>query len=626
MEKIKIAAQSILISIGLNFTFFTNVSFEQSLKSSTMKSAVFINLLAVIIFYVIYTNNSFLKKKNYSIMQWIVSLFLAFNQIFRIAISSTGGLQIIFSSIPKFLISVVILYTYTYIFNNIQLILEKLLTAKNDLSLSEEKKQLKVNIWLDKHPFIFTIVVMIVCWMPVVIINYPSILVVDAFRQLLQYYGEIPITNAHPPIHTIILGGSVSLGRKFGSANLGLFISNLPQIIITLVGFSLTSVSLNRLNSSYFFKWLNVIIGAISPAVLGMLLVSTKDLLFSSFVLITYNIVVLYLSRKKSDFKYNVLYAIIFVLVATLVILFRKNGIYMILPLIPIVFIKAIFDIIKGIKHSRNSKIITTAILLILLILPIVISKKTDQYLENKYNMVEDVKKSEMLSIPFQQTARFVRDFPDDVSEKEEETIRKVVNFDSLAQNYTPHVSDKVKRTTPEDVTNEEIIEYFKVWFTMFWKHPLTYIESTAAQNYFLFSPENLNQYYTYLEDGYYKRADVPEGDSYKILMNKLGIKSTEEKMGMQDSLLRVYKVIDSIPILNLISNFSFAVMILLMVFALSIKQKKYKTLILTLPMLMLLLTIFAGPIVKGYVRYGLPFIFVTPILLGFFSYEFKED
>ena len=51
----------------------------------------------------------------------------------------------------------------------------------------------------------------------------------------------------------------------------------------------------------------------------------------------------------------------------------------------------------------------------------------------------------EMLSIPFQQTARYVKFHPKDITLSEKAILSKVLNYDKLAKNYNPVSADPVK-------------------------------------------------------------------------------------------------------------------------------------------------------------------------------------
>lgn len=631
MSKVKYVLFSIIITVGLLFKFSIDEPFDIGFKTNMMSNGVLVNLLFFCILIFLINKDKIFKKNNlttkFSWLQWLISIVLAFFQLARVSLLPTDSLTVTYSSFPNLVMSGCIIVTYVYIFNLVQSILLFLLEKKEPAQL---RKLSKIEKLFDEHPFVFTLVTLGICWLPIIIINYPTILVVDAFRQLRQYYGEVPITNAHPPIHTVFFGASVSLGRKIGSANLGLFISNIPQIISTALAMGLSSVILNKLKSPLYLKWLTLCIGAISPAVLGMILVSTKDLLFASCVLILYCLSILfyldYINIQKIKGIKFFLQIMSLVIMATLVILLRKNGVYMILPFVLLAIINIFYQLFKKNKNKQSLvlRVSKASLILILLLTPIFFSREIDSYLITKYDMIDGVKKSEMLSIPFQQTARYVKKHPKEVTKEEEAVIRKVLDYDNLGKLYRSHVSDNVKRTMPVNATSKELVDYFKVWSQMLKKHPEIYLESTASQNLYLFSPENLNNYYLYLENGVNKKQGTKEAEAYKKIMEKLDIEETTQKMPIQLYLNKGFKIIDSMPLLNILSNFSLAIILLMMLFGIAVREKCYKTILLCLPIIMLLATLFAGPIVRGYVRYSIPFIFLFPIIFGYLFYEFN--
>ncbi len=51
----------------------------------------------------------------------------------------------------------------------------------------------------------------------------------------------------------------------------------------------------------------------------------------------------------------------------------------------------------------------------------------------------------EMMSIPIQQTARFIKLYPNEVSDKEKARINAVFEYDKIAGSYDPHFTDPVK-------------------------------------------------------------------------------------------------------------------------------------------------------------------------------------
>lgn len=83
--------------------------------------------------------------------------------------------------------------------------------------------------------------------------------------------------------------------------------------------------------------------------------------------------------------------------------------------------------------------------------------------------------KQEMLSIPFQMTARYVKYHSDDITEEEYKVIDKVLIMDTLAERYLPTNADPVKGYSPRG-DDEDYSRYLKVWFKQGLRHPGTYI------------------------------------------------------------------------------------------------------------------------------------------------------
>ncbi len=50
-------------------------------------------------------------------------------------------------------------------------------------------------------------------------------------------------------------------------------------------------------------------------------------------------------------------------------------------------------------------------------------------------------------SIPMQQTARYLKEYPDDVTKEEAKAIDGVMKYDEIADLYNPELSDPVKAT-----------------------------------------------------------------------------------------------------------------------------------------------------------------------------------
>ena len=167
-------------------------------------------------------------------------------------------------------------------------------------------------------------------------------------------------------------------------------------------------------------------------------------------------------------------YLIKFSIIIFLVIMFRHNGIYSIVLSIPFLVIY--------LKKYRKA-------LLICAVIPItiyfILSKIVYPILD-----IAPGSLAEMLSIPFQQTARSLHE-KEVYEEADIEKINKVLDVDVISKRYNPLLSDNVKGTFNRNCTTKELIDYFKVWGKYLFKYPLTYIEATLNNIYDFVYPES---------------------------------------------------------------------------------------------------------------------------------------
>ncbi len=160
----------------------------------------------------------------------------------------------------------------------------------------------------------------------------------------------------------------------------------------------------------------------------------------------------------------------------TFVILFRNNGKYIIYPMSFVLIIM----IIKEYKKCFDKQILIRGIGVIIISLFLAIG--SEEFLMFHYN-IQNGSIREALSLPFQQTARYITEYGDEVTDEEKKAIDAILDYDSLAEKYDPRISDPVKNTFRKDSTKEDLINYFKVWLQQIKKHTLTYFKATMNQN-----------------------------------------------------------------------------------------------------------------------------------------------
>lgn len=218
-----------------------------------------------------------------------------------------------------------------------------------------------------------------------------------------------------------------------------------------------------------------------------------------------------------------------------------------------------------------------------------------------------------MLSLPFQQTARYVRDYGDDVTEEEKEVIGKVLDYNKIADVYMELTSDPVKTTYHAESTND-LIAYFKVWFKQFWKHPLCYVEATWNQNYYLFAPNIDNIVYN-------KDCTIAHEIMEQMGMQEQISFHVPEKMnGICSIMVSYYTLLHRLPVIGMLSNVGFYIILLWMITFFFLKDGRKRELWLLLPLWLTFLIIIASPQIQNQPRYAFPIIYAMPILIAYYK------
>jgi len=98
----------------------------------------------------------------------------------------------------------------------------------------------------------------------------------------------------------------------------------------------------------------------------------------------------------------------------------------------------------------------------------------------------------EMLSIPFQMTARYLNTYPDDVTQEEKAAVARVLDLEAI-ENYDPRLSDPVKDTSNPDLGNGNLSAYLGAFVSMGLRHPGVYLDAWLNMIYGYFYPSNSN-------------------------------------------------------------------------------------------------------------------------------------
>ncbi|MBR1413224.1 MAG: hypothetical protein IJ574_00955 [Bacilli bacterium] len=575
-----------ILAIFASFSLLINLDLTEVVLKSTNVNILTMGLLTILL-YKLYNKNDF-KKIN--ILTLILSILFSIFMIVGYSFEVGHSFKLMFGNIYFIIITLIKLISFTYLFYTFINIINNYIFNKEHKDLKKNNKIVKL---FNKHPFLFSLILILICWLPYIISFYPAILSPDPSNQVKQFFGirtkysdfavmldeNVTITNHHPVFHTVLLGGCAKIGDSLGNVNLGLFIYSLLQTVILASTLAFTIKYLKKTNTKYKYIFIVLLMYAFVPVFPFYAMSPVKDVLFSCFI--TMYVIELFDLIRFNNYKwYN--YLILFITML-LIVLQRQNGIYSLYLSFPFLFF---------IKLKNKKVLLLTLVLVVGLFYSY--SKILLPHLK-----ITDGSIREVLSIPFQQTARYVKTYPDEVTSSERKAIDKVLKYKTLAKRYDARISDPVKNKFNKYTTSDDLKAYFKVWFKQLKKHPVTYLEATIDNTYGYFYP---NTTYWYIYNTYDTRLKEDDIDYH---FNNL--EHSRE-------LLTDYGVsFPYIPLVGLFVNIGFTTWVYLYMLYLLIKEKKYRYIIVLTVSLSLILVCFASP-VNTYFRYALPSVFSLPV------------
>ena len=562
-------------------------------RSNTMMLTYLILAIFLFVFYKKYFNK-FKGKMTYRVISLIFSLLMVFGYSYDVA----GNSSLVFGSVSIIIFSILKMIGYFVLFNTAIHLLNDIVVKKK----IKDEKLPKILSLFDKHPFLFSFIVIVICYLPYIIAYYPVIINYDAANQIKEVMGihtrymdsvvllnpNVYITNFNPIIHTLLIGGLFKVGYLIGNVNFGMFLYSIVQLIIVISVFAYSIYYLNKIKVNK--KLILIILGiyALVPLFPFYAMTAVKDVIFSSLILL-YCIKLYDIMKYKQTTKQYILFS----LLVLLIILFRNNGIYTIVLSLPFAMILK--------KEIRKP-------ILIIFIFNIAMYIGYNKVLLPSLE-IANTSIREMLSVPFQQTARYAKYYGDEISDEDKKIIDKVLGYDDLGERYEPDLSDKVKNKYNKYTTDEELKEYFQVWFKYLLKRPGVYIDATINNVYGYFYP-NTSAWYIYT-DLNHKRPEA--GFDYHF--NGLN--------GLRSILSAYGEAFPYIPILGTIANIGMVVWIHILLLGMLIVNKMKKYIVLLLPAFSLILVCIVGP-ANTYFRYILPCVFALPSLILILYNELK--
>ncbi len=318
----------------------------------------------------------------------------------------------------------------------------------------------------------------VLCWLPCYLAYYPGICAYDTTIQLGQV--ESGAYNDHHPIaHTLLLGGSMTLGDVvFGDVNTGLALLVFVQMTILAAVFAWAIVLLVRRGVKTWLVIALQMFAMVYPFHMYMSVSVCKDVFFSVFFLLQILALCEMIRRRKNRFDgYDILFAVSSVGMQ----LFRNNGRYAMLVLAAFLILAVILA--KGARRFWGKIALNCVVSLVVGSLCI-----SGLF---RVTGAQQGDRREMLSMPIQQLARCMiyhggaGVLTEDDASMDAEDIALINDFllNESYKEYRPDIADPVKRHTNTYVVRYRAGDFVRTYLGLLKEYPGDFINAALAVN-----------------------------------------------------------------------------------------------------------------------------------------------
>lgn len=456
----------------------------------------------------------------------------------------------------------------------------------------------------------------LLCWLPYIILLFPGCIAPDGQDQLAQVVGnkelcwsqrmvvlldeDVILNNHHPVLYALFLSPFAWLAQRVDSPAIVFEIMCIIQAIILATAFAYMVCAVKkRCNNKHLVHGI-LLFCCLNPLFPTYAMTIVKDSMFCALLVFTF----VQLYELLDEEKPSILRLITFAVTLLLFLLIRNNSIYIML----VIFVCLIFYLRK--QKFKFRKLAT--LLVPILIFQIVIVNMIYPALK-----ITPGSTKEMLSVPFVQTARYVRDYPEEISAEDEQVLLNIFknkkSLEDIAKSYNPRLSDPIKDSYNKHATKEDLTAYFKVWFKGLVNHPTTYIEAFLNLHYGWFSFEGIEGM-TYIGTGGLRLNELFEGYD-----NAGG--NASARLAME----QFWKFLNNTPITALILEMAVYSWIYIFLFLYAIKKKNWTAFVVNLIPILNYCIHLLGPVAS--MRYSIAMMCIMPFAIFItFRKEKKEE
>ena len=463
-----------------------------------------------------------------------------------------------------------------------------------------------------RHSFLCPFLLLLCgCILPLALV-YPGGMNADSWCQAGMYFrvvrpdwGLYEFTSHHPPAHTVYFSSIIALGKKLGSADLGLFAVMLLQAGMYSAVFAYALHTMRQLGAPRYLRALGLLAAMFSPFYVTAYPTVVKDNVYSWAILL-FVVEVIYMLHLGRDYWRSGRHMALLALGILGSMLMRNNGKYVIYPMVLLLLI-VFFVQYKKAGFPRR--------VVLALLLPVLAANLIQSALMSHYD-IEKGSIREALSLPIQQTARYVLERGDEVTAEERAAIAAVLDYDNMAQDYYPMESDPVKDAFNPEATTADVLNYLKTWLRMGLKHPMVYVKATVNQSYPLVYP--------FAECN--RLAGSTLSRHHLFAAETIGIRDVEVAPRLNNIRNEFNADLFYLPFTGLVCSIPVHVLVLMFLCCYALSRRRWCFLIPALPLLLSVGIVLLAPGIAGTPRYAYPIVYSLPVVMAYYCSLVKKE
>lgn len=441
-------------------------------------------------------------------------------------------------------------------------------------------------------PFAFYMLVILLCWLPLLLAYFPGMLNYDVIGEYRQH-TEGAYSSIHPLLHSALMNGVIAMGDFIHSPTLGLLMMTLLQMFCFAASLAYACVFVQKRGAPLVALLLMTALFALHPVFSVMALSMTKDTLFAAAILVL-SLETYALLEYPSSFFRNKRRCVFFSLLCVPAALMRNNGVFALAFLFPSLIIAA-----RGFRRQA-AVLCGASILCVLGVLGGL----------NLALSPSSMPSFQLYSLPAQQLVRAYNSGK--LSEAEKEEISQwYVSNEGLKVH--PHLADPAKGYLDKDRLEAEGGEFLAIWRRHAARCAREYTEAFLMLNVGSWYPDDLSHSTIYPDVSWNDKGYL---QTQEYDMSEYGLHTKN----LLPSVRRVYEQIcrrnayQKYPVISILFCTATPFWVLLFACALMIARRQTRMLPASLGTLGLWLSYLFGPCTLP--RYTLPLFCLAPVML----------